>query len=378
MNISTTFHNIEIHAENGVEEETPFSFSLSNTAINKAGNVIRCYMLESKENKNSITNTSQEDFINALLILRSYREYHLPYLKLMENLLTHKLNRLNILEKSIIASRSKRLESISSKLLRRPTMRLSQMDDMVGLRVTFANMHDLQCFIDDTMHCEIQNHQRIDNKIRENNYINSPKEDGYRGIHRVFKYQTDDNRIIRVELQLRTKIQHEWATIVEILGSLKQTSFKTGEGEDTHRQFLELSSVLFAIEEELPVIANYSSLTPTEICTKLREMDKELQIIQTLESVKSIPLDSDDKQDKYYLLLLNLDSRTTTVIAYNDELTANEAYGRLERDYKETHQFNVALVSVTDINKIKDAYPNYFLHTENFISRFRWLLQKYS
>lgn len=369
LDIKTTFNNVE---ESGISKDEPLSFPISNTDVTKAGEIIRSYM----ENTNLRT-AKEEEFINALLILRKYRENHAPCLKIVSNLLKEKLERLEVDKESIIASRTKRLESISMKLVRLSSTRLSQMEDIVGIRVTLSNIESLENFINDEVHCEISNSNHIESKIRINDYIKIPKSDGYRGIHQIFRCKVKD-KTFRLELQIRTKIQHEWATIVEILGSLYRSSFKAGEGEEKYLRFLQLTSVLFSIEEKSPPIPSYAELTPADVCIRLNELEKELKIIEKLKSVNSIKLLEKSFDAKYYLIQLDLESRETRVLHYSDGKRANEDYYRLEKTYKESDKFDVVLVSVDDVNKIEEAYPNYFLDSSSFIKRYSNLLMKYS
>lgn len=378
LDIRTTFEDIEIEdiKESDVNQETPLSFPISKGAITKSGDIIRCYM---KELDSTYENTiSEEEFRDALFILKRYRENHIPSLKYFSALLEGKLKRLKVFEQSIVSSRSKRLESIANKLVVRPTMRLAQMDDLVGIRVTLPDMEVLDQFIHDTYNCEIVNSDCIFDDFHTTNYISEPKPDGYRGIHQIFKCKADGNSYFKLELQIRTKIQHEWATVVEILGSLQRVSFKAGQGNESYLRFLELSSVLFSIEEGSPVIAAYAKLTPSDICFKLDILDKKLQIIEMLRGFTSIPSPKQSVKAKYYLIQLNLYTHETKVLPYDDERDANEDYVRLEQEYQRSNNFDVVLVSVDDVNKIKEAYPNYFLDSNDFISRYTKLLVKYS
>ena len=369
LDIKTTFNNVE---ESGISKDVPLSFPISNSDVTRAGDVIRSCMESS-----NLDTKREEEFTNALLILRKYRENHAPCLKIFSNLLKEKLERLEVDQESIVGSRTKRLESISMKLVRFPSTRLSQMEDIVGIRVTLPNMQAVERFINDREICEIYNSDYIENDARTNNYISKPKPDGYRGIHQIFKCKVD-NKIFRLELQIRTKVQHEWATIVEILGSLYKASFKAGEGDKRYLRFLELTSVLFSIEENAPVISSYAELTSTEICTKLNALEKELKVIEKLKSVNSINLLGKSPEAKYYLIQLDLESRETRVLHYFDGKKANENYYRLEKTYKGSDKFDVVLVSVDDVNKIEEAYPNYFLDSDSFINRYNKLLSKYS
>ncbi|OLF37598.1 hypothetical protein BTV98_08310 [Psychrobacter sp. Cmf 22.2] len=372
LDIKTTFEHVE---ESDVHQETPLSFSISNSAVTKAGKTIRTYMNYSDSSGSH--NISEEQFTNALLILRKYRENHTPCLVILSNLLQKKLDRLDISKDSIVSSRTKRLESISMKLVRFTTTRLSQLDDLVGIRVTLPDMKSLNKFTDDKVFCEIINSYYIDNNIKIHDYICEPKSDGYRGIHQIFNCKVED-KDFKIELQIRTKIQHEWATIVEILGSLNEVSFKTGEGEESYLQFLKLTSVLFSIEEKAPVISNYEKLTPAEVCIELNKLEKELRVIEKLKSVNSISFSEENTAAKYYLIQLDLESRETSILPYSDEQEANENYFRLEKTYQDSDRFDVVLVSVGDVNKIKEAYPNYFLDSNSFIERLNKLLIKYS
>jgi len=373
LDIKTTFKDIE---ESDVNQETLLSFSISKEAITRSGKVIRSYMEELKST--AIKNISEEEFREALLVLKQYRENHIPYLVFFSSLLESKLNRLQIFEQSIVSSRSKRLESIANKLVVKKTMRLAQMDDVVGIRVTLPNINILNQFLYDKCSCEIVNSECVFDDFHTTNYISKPKEDGYRGIHQIFKCKTDRNSYVRLELQIRTKIQHEWATVVEILGSLKHVSFKAGQGDKKYLHFLVLSSVLFSIEEGVATVAAYAELTPAEVCAKLNKLDKELQVIETLRSFNSIPSPKNNVEAKYYLIQLDLNTHETTILPYNDEHDANEDYVKLEQTYQGSDRFDVVLVSVDDVNKIEEAYPNYFLDSNDFISRYNALLMKYS
>lgn len=125
---------------------------------------------------------------------------HSSSLKLLEKLLEKKLRSLGLLEDSIIASRTKRLESITNKLLERETIRLPQMEDIVGIRVTLPEIESLNKFINDKSECEILNSEKISNKFSINDYLSTPKNDGYRSIHRIFKCESESGFKVNIEL----------------------------------------------------------------------------------------------------------------------------------------------------------------------------------
>ncbi|MFW2058189.1 (p)ppGpp synthetase, partial [Acinetobacter haemolyticus] len=80
-------------------------------------------------------------------------------------------------------------------------------------------------------------------------YIESPKNDGDRSIHQVFTYKSRDHSGLdglKIELQIRTALQHSWATAVETLGVIENASIKSGFGSDDIKKFIKLSSALFS------------------------------------------------------------------------------------------------------------------------------------
>ena len=62
--------------------------------------------------------------------------------------------------------------------------------------------------------------------IKFNDYVENPKDSGYRSIHYVYKYSSKADKYngLKIELQIRTKLQHNWATAVETAGAMTRTS----------------------------------------------------------------------------------------------------------------------------------------------------------
>ncbi|MDH3695228.1 MAG: RelA/SpoT domain-containing protein, partial [Gammaproteobacteria bacterium] len=70
--------------------------------------------------------------------------------------------------------------------------------------------------------------------MHEDDYIKTPKMSGYRCLHLVYRFnsetRTDYNGLL-VKIQLRTEIQHAWATAVETVGAFLGQALKASEGE---------------------------------------------------------------------------------------------------------------------------------------------------
>lgn len=85
---------------------------------------------------------------------------------------------------------------------------------------------------------EIYKHQSTGIKHtlhKEQDYITHPKDTGYRGVHLVYKYGSDksaDYRDMRIEIQIRTMLQHAWATAVETVGTFINMPLKSSLGDE--------------------------------------------------------------------------------------------------------------------------------------------------
>src|SRR5690606_36008605 len=116
----------------------------------------------------------------------------------------------------IVAQPVKRLSSIETKLARFPTMTLSQMQDIAGCRRVVSTATDVQALVQSYLNSDLKH------KLHTlENYIENPKETGYRGVHFIYRYfsdKIDTYNSLKIEMQLRSQIQHAWATAVEIAG----------------------------------------------------------------------------------------------------------------------------------------------------------------
>ncbi|WP_428851165.1 divalent metal cation transporter [Imbroritus primus] len=95
--------------------------------------------------------------------------------------------------------------------------------------------------------------------VNKKDYIAVPKTSGYRGIHLVYKYQSDRTSTYnnhQIEVQLRSRLQHSWATAVETVGTLLSQSLKASEGEAKWLEFFQWTSSAFACVEGTPMVAN--------------------------------------------------------------------------------------------------------------------------
>ena len=243
------------------------------------------------------------------------------------------------------------------------------MQDIAGVRIIVKDIPDIYKVRDNI-------YKQFPHDIyHEKNYINEPKSDGYRSLHITFKVdnltKTEFNGL-NVELQIRTKLQHQWATAVEIIVLYKKESYKSGLGDDKTREFLCLCSNLFAISENTPIDEKYHNKNKNDLCKDLKKLNEELKVLDYLSGL-TVFADKQkqiikNKKIKFCLILLKLDERRLNVSPFDNIEEAKKSYAILEKEIaKSKKNWDVVLISIDDIKALKKAYPNYYLDSKEFV-----------
>ena len=138
----------------------------------------------------------------------SYREFRSCCFKTSLDM----LQGMNLSEHGLVSARLKRMPSICRKLERNPNFRVHELDDIVGFRIIFQSLNDLQIAVNTLASAE----------IRMKNYLENPQCTGYRGVHAIFPFKQPFNDktcfSVRFEVQLKTYYQHLWACWCEGMG----------------------------------------------------------------------------------------------------------------------------------------------------------------
>lgn len=305
--------------------------------------------------------------LGALTVLNNWRSSHAYPLNTFQMTLRRKARKLE--RDVIVAQRIKRLESIHAKLARQPSMRMTQMQDIAGCRAVLKKMSNVQALI------KKYKTSKFEHKLKgEKDYIASPKPDGYRCHHMVYIYEGSGPTAIynglQVEIQIRTQMQHAWATAVEAVGIFTRQALKSNQGDqDWLRFFALMGSAIAAMEQCHPVPG-----TPTDkdkLVNEIKFLAEKLRVQRTL-SVYNISLNyiGSAKDAKYFVLSLDPMTEKITVWRYRalQSEAANAKYTELEGALPEGSATQIVLVSVENINALKRAYPNYFLDTNLFSS----------
>lgn len=314
--------------------------------------------------------SSFEDFEKAFNTLSIWRSLHSYPINTFQSLIRKKIKDLNILD-ALVAQRLKRAPSIIKKLERFPKMQLDRMQDIGGVRVVVNHIEEVYSIHSSLSRARIK-HQAV---LPPDDYIKFPKSDGYRSLHQVFRYNSDTHPELNglsIEVQIRTKLQHSWATAVETLGIIEKSSFKTGEGSENIKRFFKLSSAIFSIEENLPILDEYKEKGAVEIVEEFEELQNELRIFKKLAgltfSAKQIESVGDNK-NAYHVIVLDTDKMTVSLTPFSPKQLhmAEQFYKSMEIGTKNMKNIDVVLISAGNLKDIKKAYPNYFLDTQVFI-----------
>jgi len=320
----------------------------------------------SKAGEKLVTSKSENDVEEALNLINNWRTNHLHPLVVLKNSLLRVLTK-NKIEPNLVSQRLKRLTSIEYKLDLNPSMGLGGMQDIGGYRAVLRDVKDLRKLND------ALSSQKMAHKLEKvMDYVKNPKNTGYRSIHFIYTYSStkDIYNGLKLELQIRTKLQHNWATAVETAGIITKTSLKSNQGPDEWLDFFKIVSSLFALKEKLPLMDEHSEFTMEELMIKCYNYCEELNILTKLKAIRvsTNKIESDNFPGDYYLLNININEMFVNIQIFNKnqfEYATNE-YLKLEKTINENENA-VVLVSATDIKTLKKAYPSYFLDTSEFI-----------
>ena len=200
-------------------------------------------------------------------------------------------------------------------------------------------------------------------------------------MHVIYRYKSDKGKNyyngLHVEVQIRSKLQHLWATAVETVDHFTRQAIKSNEGEKEWMDFFKLVSSAFANMENMPIVPG----TPTdksELRKRIQALAKQLKVVKKMNEwakihkiIEKFEEGTKDKFD-FYLLNLDLTTKELQISAYkrSQEEFANSEYSRLEeRMFKNKEDRDIVLVSADTTRELKKAYPNYFLDTKEFISK---------
>lgn len=325
----------------------------------------------SKAGTIALTSNNEDEVNHAIEMINDWRSLHLPALDELQSSLLQLLNN-NRISIFSVSRRLKRISSILNKLDRNPKSGLGTMQDIGGLRIVVPTMDVLNKALTVILNNIPSNFEFTKSPI---NYIENPKDvSGYRSIHFVYKYHSENTDLdgMKIELQLRTKLQHSWAMAVETAELITGTALKSSQGEEEWITFFKVVSSLFAIKERTPIMNEYKEKEygMKELMRILYQMNNKYNFNDTLKAlnVSCSFAKQYNYSDGYYILSINFGTKKVNIKAFpkENEEEASALYSRLEKNI-ENNKNAVVLVSVPKMQQLQEAYPSYFLNTGEFL-----------
>jgi hypothetical protein len=269
-----------------------------------------------------------------------------------------------------VGQRLKRRNTIIDKLRREPSMPLHSMQDIAGCRIICGSQTDLYKVCTSLRNARFH-HVRL-NDAERYDYILHPKPTGYRGVHDVYEYRVQKEPSsnwngLRIELQFRTRIQHAWATAVEVADLITSSRIKFNDAQSNYLEYFQLSSEVLARahENQNSCCSEYSN---EELVWRFKNLEDSLGLLKALDTLRGarnrritfrrntlliFRFNVEDEQEKLEVKTFETVSR------------AIEEYDRLEKTMGDSA--DVVFVRGESEESIRDAFRNYFSDARDFV-----------
>lgn len=314
-----------------------------------------------------------ENIEESIKIIRNFRAAHLYPLTIIKNLLWKHAQKIK--PDPIIARRLKRLPTIIDKLTRKTldgvnnnSISIVRMQDIGGCRIIFENKDLLLKF-----NQSLNNSRTVHKTKVINDYILNSKKTGYRGIHRIYhcysNLQQHDWKGFLVEVQLRTKLQHLWATTVEIVDLCEGKALKTNpfSSDIEWVEFFQIMSDFLANDDGFLFL---KSEQMKSMKTRLEFLNFRLKAIDKLLSFNTVfsntNLIKDYNKNQYIVLAIDNFKKRIYCSSYSKKFDALAVYSKIEDEKEHIGLF----VEIDDIKNLQNAYPNYLIDTRLFVEKF--------
>lgn len=305
-----------------------------------------------------------DDHADAFRVAHEWREAHLVPMHRM--LIGLSARARSIAPDAIVAGRIKRLSSVRKKL-RRSRINLWDIQDIAGVRAIVPDMDAVNEIVR-----RYEGGQSRHRWARSDNHIAEPKATGYRSHHLMMRFVGEGefaalNRR-SVEIQVRTRLQHSWATALEAVGLMRGEDLKGGEGSTDWLRFFALISGQFAEEERQPTVPGLPE-ERTHRLEEIRHIEDQLGAIATLESynaaIRRIGTVHGARGGRF----------TIRFDRHAQSVTVTPFYAGRMGDGTEADGQDVVVVEVDRIDALAEAYPNYFADVTALSAHLRQMIQ---
>ncbi len=346
----------------------------SKSQIDRAGKIL-AEMLSS-DNKQYNRKFDPEEFGQAVDLASRWRACHAYPINTFQATLRTRVRKYRIGQNTtpIVAQRLKRMPTIIDKLTRYPAMQLTTMQDIAGVRAVLSSVQQAEQLAEKYLNSNFS-HKLVGRK----NYINSPRdEDGYRSIHLTYRYKnkiSPDYDGLRLEMQIRSRLQHIWATAVETMGTFLGQALKSRQGDREWIDFFAIISSAFAHMEHRPPLPRFHNLSKEQTFHGVATAEKKLNALEMMSGFSMVAKKiRPGRAYSYNLIILDSLNKKIYVRGYDRDSfeQAVSDYSRYEAKAADGEKIEPVLVSAGPLKELQRAYPNFFLD----IREFRKLVRK--
>ena len=268
----------------------------------------------------------------------------------------------------IVAQRLKRMPTIIDKLRRYSAMQLTTMQDIAGIRAILSTVTQAEKLTEEYLNSSFS-HELISQK----NYIESPRnEDGYRSIHLIYQYTNKRNPHydgLRLELQIRSRLQHIWATAVETMGTFLGQALKSRQGDKAWLYFFAITSSAFAHTEHRSPLPRFHNLSRKQTFREVAVAERSLKALEMMNGFSVVAQNiRPGRGYSYHLIILDSLKKNITVVPYDRDSfkQAVSDYSEYEEKAAKGQKIEPVLVSAGRLDQLQRAYPNFFLDIREF------------
>lgn len=262
----------------------------------------------------------------------------------------------------LIAGRIKKLNTIIDKMGRPGNVKdLDTMFDIAGCRIVVQTPQER----DEVVAKALESPYCVREQTRD--YIARPKRDGYRGVHVIYRFDDlQSGHKLRGELQIRTEMEHAWATAVEMHDAAAKTRLKFENDDSLPYMFFNTASHIIEMIENGEVVDARKVRAQTE---KLSGGRTFLEVVETLKEANDaaflLGADVGFTAEDYCLLDFLVEEQILRIMKLDEEgaikayFTAESILGEDSHDMVLTRGFS--------LEGLRRLYPNYFGNIGKFI-----------
>ena len=279
-------------------------------------------------------------------------------------------------EEALVAQRLKRLSSIGAKLGRFRNMNLARMQDVGGCRAVLPSVDDVR-----RVARSYEDSPSTHRVVHTDDYLTHPRTSGYRGIHLVSRFEPGDEKEavyagMRIEIQLRSHLQHAWAAAVETMGTFSGQALKSSEGDEGWLRFFALMASEFAFSEACPLVPetpDSRDVLRREIAVTADALDSVARLERYRRALDVLEGHVRNGQAEYFhIVAVSWPDGTARVhwneYAGDEREEAIRAFEEVEAAIEHFPGAETVLVRVASVDALRSAYPSYFADTRAFVA----------